>query len=88
MNEKCYLFRFSDYTTYEMKCGISLKDATYEMSKYTNTSSEIFRKALQGNNFGSDDTDIIYLYNYINPTHRIIDVYIIDTVVFPPKEVK
>lgn len=86
MKEIFYLFRFSDLTTYEMKCGISLKDAIYEMSKFTNTSSEVFRKALEGKGFGSNDIDLVFLYNRLNPDHRIIDIYDVNAAIFPPRE--
>lgn len=70
-----YLFLFEDNTSYEMTCAISLKDAVYEMSKYTYNSSELFRKCLFSNEIGENDVeDIVALFNrfcYCSPINKI-----------------
>ena len=78
--EQFYLFLFADDSYYEMTCGISFKDAVQEMSKYTNTSSELLFKALRG--FGSNDIyDIIQLYNHFT-WKEIKRVYTIDKLLY------
>lgn len=85
MKEQTYLFVFEDDTTYEMSCGISLKDAIYEMSKYTGNASEMFRKSLFSGEFVEAD-DIVHLFNhwcYYNP---IKSVYVVQEKLYPLKE--
>ena len=75
MNEQFYLFQFNDDSSYEMTCGISCKDALWEMAKYTNTSSELLHKALKG--FGENDVeDLVDLYNHFS-WKRIENIYIV-----------
>lgn len=77
MNEQFYLFIFDDGSKYEMTCGTSLKDAVWEMSKYTGNSSELFRKSLFSNEFGENDVDdIVKLFNHWCFT-QLESVYII-----------
>lgn len=78
--EKCYLFHFSDDSLYEMTCGISFKDALWEMSKYTGQSSELLCKCLKS--FDSDDVKgIIDLFHHFSDK-TIEDVYIVDKKIY------
>ena len=78
MTEQFYLFLFEDNTSYEMTCGISLKDAVYEMSKYTGNSSELFRKCLFSKEIGENDVeDMIALFNHFCYYSRIDKIYIV-----------
>lgn len=78
--EKFYLFTFVDESVYEMKCGISFKDALWEMAKYTGESSELLLKALNG--FEESDIDgMVALFNHF-AYHSIEKVYIIDEVLY------
>lgn len=87
MNEQIYLFVFDDDTTYEMNCGISLKDAVWEMSKYTGNASELFLKALRG--FEENDVDgIVALFNRFFYYSIIKSVYIVREKIFPKKLLK
>ena len=80
LKEQFYLFLFADDSYYEMTCGISFKDAVQEMSKYTNTSSELFFKALKG--FEENDIDdIVQLYNHFS-WKTIEKVYTIDKLLY------
>lgn len=84
MKEQIYLFVFEDDTTYEMCCGISLKDAVYEMSKYTGNSSEMFRKSLFSKEFKENDVDdIVQLFNHWCYYSRIKSVYVVKKKLFP-----
>ena len=74
-NEKHYLFIFDDGTRYDMRCGISLKDAIWEMAKYTGDTCEMFRKALFG--YPDENADeLVRLYGMFG-WRRIIAIYII-----------
>ena len=85
--EQIYLFVFADDTVYEMSCGISLKDAVWEMSKYTGNASELFRKSLFSAEFGENDVeDIIKLYNHWRYYSAIKKVYIVKHRLYPIKE--
>ena len=76
--EQFYLFLFENDTSYEMTCGISLKDAVYEMSKYTGNSSELFRKCLFSEEIGENDVeDIIALFNHFCYYYPIDKIYIV-----------
>ena len=78
--EKWYLFVFDDGSRYDMKCGISFKDAIWEMAKYCGDTSEIFRKAL----FGYPDEnvkEILSLYHMFG-WRNIIAVYIVDRLLY------
>lgn len=75
MEEKKYLFIFSDNSFYEMYCGVSYEDALWEMSKYTNTSSEVLRKALWEPPITTDKGELTAIYNGLNPGHMIKRVY-------------
>ena len=87
MNVKFYLFIFNDGSSYEMTCGISLKDAVWEMAKYTGNASELFRKSLFSDEFGEDDAnDIINLFNHWCHYSRIKSVYVVKKKLFPIKE--
>lgn len=78
--EKFYLFTFVDESRYEMKCGISFKDALWEMAKYTGESSELLLKSLNG--FEESDIDgIVALFNHF-AYHDIEKVYIVDEVLY------
>ena len=78
--EKFYLFTFVDESIYEMKCGISFKDALWEMAKYTGESSELLLKSLNG--FEESDIDsMVALFNHF-AYHAIEKVYIIDEVLY------
>ena len=75
MKEKKYLFIFDDNSLYERTCGISYKDAVWEMSKYTKTNNDILRLALSG--FKPNDVNgITEVYNGITTEHKIRRVYI------------
>lgn len=79
--QKHYLFIFDDDTQYDMTCGISFKDAVWEMAKYTGKSSEILSKALNG--FDDSDTQgIIELYNSLSRFCQVIKVYIVESVIY------
>lgn len=85
--EQIYLFVFEDDTTYEMCCGISLKDAVWEMAKYTGGVSELFRKSLFSDKFGENDVnDIINLFNHWCYYPCIKSVYVVKEKLFPIKE--
>lgn len=78
VKEQIYLFVFEDDTVYEMSCGISLKDAIYEMSKYTGNSSELFRKSIFSDEFGENDVDdLVNLFNHWCCYSPIKTVYIV-----------
>ena len=65
VKEQIYLFVFEDDSVYEMSCGISLKDAIYEMAKYTGNNSEMFRKSIFSDEFGENDVDdLVKLFNH------------------------
>ena len=81
MKEKFYLFQFGDDSTYEMTCGISFKDALWEMSKYTGHSSELLLKSLRG--FEENDIDeMIDLFERLNEGTRIQNVYIVEKKIY------
>ncbi len=85
--EQPYLFVFEDDTTYEMQCGISLKDAVWEMAKYTGNSSEMFRKSLFSKEFKDDDVnDIINLFNHWCYYSPIKAVYVVREKIYTQKE--
>ena len=75
MEEKKYLFIFTDNSFYQMTCGISYEDALWEMSKYTHTCSEVLRKALWEAPITTDIHEITAIYNGLNPNHMIKMVY-------------
>lgn len=78
MIEQFYLFLFEDNTSYEMTCGISLKDAVWEMSKYTGNSSEIFRKCLFSQEIDENNVeDIVTLFNHFCGCCPIYKIYIV-----------
>lgn len=82
--EKYYLFVFGDDSRYEMKRGVSFKDALWEMTKYTGDGSSLFCKALKG--FDSNDVEgIIGLYEQFS-SNRIEKVYIVSEEIFAAKE--
>ena len=75
VKEQIYLFVFEDGSTYEMNCGISFKDALWEMSKYTDQSSVMLMKCLKG--FDDEDIEeIINLFHHF-AYKKIAQVYII-----------
>ena len=76
MEEKKYLFLFTDNSLYEMTCGVSYEDALWEMSKYTNTCSEVLHKALWEHPITESVNEITAIYNGLNPNHMIKRVYI------------
>ena len=79
MKEHIYLFVFEDDSTYEMSCGISLKDAIWEMAKYTGNASEMFRKSLFSEEFQEDDVDdIVNLFNHWCYYSMIKTIYIVE----------
>lgn len=88
MKEQFYLFQFDDGSTYEMTCGISFKDALWEMSKYMGHSDEMLLKALKG--YDSNDIDgICALYKALRPyAPRIQAVYIIKKKIYDPDKKK
>ena len=76
MNEKFYLFIFNDGSSYEMTCGVSFKDAFWEMCKYTDQAEELLRKCLGG--FDSDDIEgIVTIFHYF-AYKDISKVYIVE----------
>lgn len=79
MKERFYLFVFEDNSIYEMTCGISLKDAVWEMAKYCGWGSETLLKALKG--FESNDIDILNFVNHFADS-RIKAVYIVTSKIF------
>ena len=86
MNEQHYLFLFNDGSKYDMTCGISFKDALWEMSKYTDQSSELFMKCLKG--FSDEDIkDIITLFHHFS-YKTISQVYIIKEKLYDEEEDK
>lgn len=81
MKEKFYLFLFDNGSTYEMTCGISFKDALWEMSKYTGRNSTRLLKALKG--FDENDIDgIIDLFECLSVGKRIEAVYIVEKKIY------
>lgn len=65
VKEQTYLFVFEDNSVYKMSCGISFKDAVYEMVKYIGNNSETFRKLIFSDAFGENDVDdIVKLFNH------------------------
>ena len=79
MKEHIYLFIFDDDTTYEMSCGLSFKDAIWEMAKYTGNASEMFRKSLFSEEFREDDVDdIVNLFGHWCYYSTIKAVYIVE----------
>lgn len=81
IKEQFYLFRFDDDSVYEMTCGISFKDALWEMSKYTGYSSEMLLKALKG--YDSNDVDgICALFEALTCAPRIRAVYIVEKKIY------
>ena len=81
MKEKFYLFQFDDDSIYEMTCGISFKDALWEMSKYINRCSARLLKALKG--FDENDVDgIIDLFECLSVGKRIQAVYIVEKKIY------
>ena len=75
MKEKKYLFLFTDNSLYEMTCGISYKDAVWEMSKYTNTHNDTLLSALRG--FKPNGVNgITEVYNGLTTEHKIRRCYI------------
>ena len=85
MKEQIYLFVFEDGTSYEMNCGISLKDAIYEMSKYTGNASEMFRKSLFGHK-EADVDGIVALFNHFCYYSPIKTVYIVKRKLYPVED--
>lgn len=83
-SEKTYLFIFDNDSFYEMSCGVSLKDAIWEMSKYTGNASELFRKSLFSEEFKDDKVDeIIELFNHWCSYRYITHVYVVAERLFP-----
>ena len=75
IREQVYLFLFDDGSTYEMSCGISFKDALWEMAKYTNQSDDLLRKCLKG--FDENDVEgIISIFHHF-AYKNIVRAYII-----------
>ena len=73
--ESYYVFVFLDGSTYDMTCGISYKDAVWEMAKYCKFASEHMRKALEG--FDSNDVEgITKLVNFYT-SDPIIHAFIV-----------
>lgn len=65
MEEKYYLFIFDDDSFYEMTCGISPKDALWEMAKYRGEGSDMLLKCLRG--YEEDDIKgMVELYNTLS----------------------
>ena len=80
MTEKFYLFQFDDDRTYEMTCGVSFKDALWEMAKYTGNGSTRLCKSLKG--FDSEDiAGIIDIFECLSMV-RIQNVYIVDKKIY------
>lgn len=78
--EKFYLFQFDDDSFYEMTCGISFKDALWEMSKYTNQSNETLCTCLKA--FDSNDVQgLIKLFHFFS-YKKIEKVYIIEKKIY------
>lgn len=69
-----YLFVFQNGDIYEMTCGVSLKDAIWEMAKYRNISSEHMRKSLE---VFDDKDDIIKQVNFYISDNPIEHIYIV-----------
>ena len=81
MKEQFYLFQFDDDSVYEMTCGISFKDALWEMSKYTGYSSEMLLKALKG--YDENDVDgMSALFEALTYAPRIRAVYIVEKKIY------
>lgn len=81
IKEQFYLFQFGDDSTYEMTCGVSFKDALWEMSKYTGHSSEMLQKALKG----YDENDIEGMCNLFEALTwgvQIQAVYIVEKKIY------
>lgn len=87
MREQFYLFVFEDDSTYEMTCGVSLKDAVWETAKYNGISSELLQKSLRGFENG-DVNGVIDLYNLFvhSPNDRIAKIYIVERVLYDEYE--
>ena len=82
--EQKYLFCFDDGSFYEMNCGISFKDALWEMSKYTDQSSTILQKCLVG--FDRNDIDgIITIFHHFS-YKTISKVYIIKDKIYDEED--
>ncbi len=76
VKEQTYLFVFEDGWVYEMTCGISLKDAVYEMAKNIGINSEMFRKLIFSDAFGENDVDdIVKLFNHWS-IYKVKTVYV------------
>lgn len=79
--ERIYVFRFADKTIYEMSCGISFKDALWEMTKYViGGDLRLFLKCLKPLD---DPKDMIELYHELAARdlglgYKIEKVYIVD----------
>ncbi len=87
MKEQFYLFIFENGSLYEMTCGISLKDAVYEMSKRTDNSSELFRKCIFSNEIGENDVeDIIALFNHFCYYSKISRIYVVEKRIYADLE--
>ena len=85
MNEKHYLFIFRDGSTYDMTCGVSFKDAFWEMCKYTDQAEELLRKCLTG--FDSDDIEgITSIFRYFG-YKDISKIYIIEKKLYDEDEI-
>lgn len=81
VKEKKYLFIFTNGTIYEMYCGINLKDAIWEMSKYTEESSMALLKGFKG--FEPYDLDLIKVFNGLaSDDHQISKVYIYEEKIY------
>lgn len=77
---KFYLFQFDDDTTYEMTCGVSFKDAIWEMAKYKGYGNERLLKALKG--FESNDIDgIVDIFECLSYV-QIQNVYIVEKKIY------
>ena len=81
--EQIYIFIFQDGSHYIMNCGICLKHAVQEMSKYMGFGSELMCKALKG--FDNTDIDgIIQLSNQFasGVQESISQVYTVGNVLY------
>lgn len=83
MTSKHYLFVFSDDNRYDMTCGVSFKDAVWEMAKYTGEATEMLQKCLKGYD-NTDIAGIVSLFNHF-AYQTIEKIYIVDEVIYPSK---
>ena len=84
MKKTWYHFIFNDDTFYDMTCAVSFKDAIWEMAKYHNNATELFRKCLNGYD-EEDIAGIVEMYNHFAYTD-IGEIYVIEKAIYPNKE--